>query len=40
VLLKNQGHTSEQVGGLLKMNPVTVNNWLTRYPILSSPLRA
>ena len=31
VLLKSQGHTSEQVGGLLQMNPVTVNNWLTRY---------
>ncbi len=31
VLLKSEGRTSEQVGHLLKMNPVTVNNWLTRY---------
>ncbi len=31
VLLKSEGRSSEQVGQLLKMNPVTVNNWLTRY---------
>lgn len=31
VLLKSAGRTSEQVGHLLQMNPVTVNNWLTRY---------
>ena len=31
VLLKSEGRTSEQVGHLLKMHPVTVNNWLTRY---------
>ena len=31
VLFKSEGRTSEQVGQLLKMNPVTVNNWLTRY---------
>jgi transposase len=31
VLLKSEGRTSEQVGLLLKMHPVSVNNWLTRY---------
>ncbi|MDQ3291861.1 MAG: helix-turn-helix domain-containing protein [Bacteroidota bacterium] len=31
MLLKSEGRTSEQVGHLLQMNPVTVNNWLTRY---------
>lgn len=31
VLLKSEGRTSEQVGQLLKMHPVTVNNWLSRY---------
>ncbi len=31
VLLKSEGRTSEQVAQLLKMHPVTVNNWLTRY---------
>ena len=31
VLLKSEGRTSEQVGQLLKMHPVPVNNWLTRY---------
>ncbi len=31
VLLKSEGRTSEQVGQLVKMNPVTVNNWLNRY---------
>jgi len=31
VLLKSEGRSSEQVGELLKLNPVTVNNWLTRY---------
>lgn len=31
VLLKSEGRTSEQVGQLLKLNPVTVNNWLNRY---------
>ena len=31
VLLKSEGRTSEQVGQLVKMNPITVNNWLTRY---------
>ncbi|TXK33769.1 helix-turn-helix domain-containing protein [Pontibacter qinzhouensis] len=31
VLLKSEGRTSEQVGQLLKMHPVTVNNWLNRY---------
>ena len=33
VLLKSEGHTSAQVGQLLKINPVTVNNWLTRYQL-------
>jgi len=31
VLLKSEGRTSEQVSQLLKMHPVTVNNWLSRY---------
>ncbi|MGV3585470.1 MAG: helix-turn-helix domain-containing protein [Adhaeribacter sp.] len=31
VLMKSEGRTSEQVGQLLKMNLVTVNNWLSRY---------
>lgn len=31
VLLKSEGCPSEQVGQLLQMNPVTVNNWLNRY---------
>ena len=31
VLMKSAGRTSEQVGELLQMNPVTVNTWLTRY---------
>lgn len=31
VLLKSEGRTSEQVGHLLQMHPVTVNNWLNRY---------
>lgn len=31
VLLKSEGRTSEQVGQLLQLNPVTVNHWLNRY---------
>lgn len=31
VLMKSEGRTAVQVGELLKMNPVTVNSWLTRY---------
>jgi transposase len=31
VLLKSEGRTSEQVGQIVRMNPVTVNNWLSRY---------
>lgn len=31
VLLKSEGRTSAQVGDLLKLNPVTVSSWLTRY---------
>jgi len=31
VLLKSEGRNSAQVGQLLKMKPVTVNNWLNRY---------
>ena len=31
VLLKSEGRTSEQVAQIVKANPVTVNNWLTRY---------
>ncbi|WP_162053537.1 helix-turn-helix domain-containing protein, partial [Pontibacter pamirensis] len=31
VLLKSEGRTSEQVAQIVKVNPVTVNNWLTRY---------
>ena len=31
VLLKSEGRTSEQVGQLLRIHPVSVNNWLTRY---------
>jgi len=31
VLLKSAGRPSEHVGQLLQLNPITVNNWLTRY---------
>ena len=31
VLLKSEGRTSKEVGGILQMNAVTVNNWLDRY---------
>jgi transposase len=31
VLLKSEGRRSAEVGQILKMNPVTVNNWLNRY---------
>lgn len=31
VLLKNQGRTSKDVGQIVKMNQVSVNNWLDRY---------
>ena len=31
LVLMSGGRASDQVGDLLKMNPVTVNNWLTRY---------
>jgi transposase len=31
VLLKSENRTSKEVGEILKMNPVTVNNWLDRY---------
>jgi transposase len=31
VLLKSEGRSSKQVGAIVKMNPVTVNSWLSRY---------
>jgi transposase len=31
VLLKSEGRSSVEVGQIVKMNPVTVNNWLNRY---------
>lgn len=31
VLLKSEGRTSKEVGDILQMNAVTVNNWLDRY---------
>jgi transposase len=33
VLLKSEGRSSVEVGQIVKMNPVTVNNWLTRYEV-------
>ncbi len=31
VLLKSQGRTSKDVGQIIEMNPISVNNWLSRY---------
>ncbi len=31
ILLKSQGHTSQDVGQIVKMNQISVNNWLSRY---------
>ncbi len=31
VLLKSEGRNSKEVAAIVKMNPVTVNKWLTRY---------
>lgn len=31
VLLKSQGRTSKDVGQIIEMNQVSVNNWLDRY---------
>lgn len=31
VLLKSQGRSSQEVGRIVQMNQITVNNWLTRY---------
>jgi transposase len=31
LLLKSQGRTSTEVGSIVKMNHISVNNWLTRY---------
>jgi transposase len=31
ILLKSEGRTSEDVGSILGMHQVSVNNWLTRY---------
>lgn len=31
MLLKSENRTSKEVGDILKMIPVTVNNWLSRY---------
>lgn len=31
VLLKSEGRSSKQVGQIVKMNAISVNNWLSRY---------
>ena len=31
ILLKSEGRTSKEVGGILQMHAVTVNKWLDRY---------
>jgi len=31
LLLKSEGRTSTEVGSIVKMNHISVNNWLTRY---------
>lgn len=31
VVLKSKGRSSKEVAAIVKMNPVTVNNWLSRY---------
>lgn len=31
VLLKSEGRSSKEVASIVKVNPVTVNNWLSRY---------
>ena len=31
ILLKSEGRTSIEVGSIVKMNHISVNNWLTRY---------
>ena len=31
ILLKSEGRTSTEVGSIVKMNHISVNNWLTRY---------
>lgn len=31
VLLKSQGRTSKDVGQIVKMNQISINNWLDRY---------
>lgn len=31
VLLKSEGRSSKEVAGLVKMHPISVNNWLNRF---------